>query len=137
MVREMIVAQIRYFGNQGFIIHNVKNVPVCEVCVADAELKCQHYNVTCTGCGRNLLFPVQRLSRLASLNGGRRATSGTCCNACFRRALRKRRRPKSPLCTCCGISFSSTRTDAKFCSSACRQADCRHRVTAMASAVQP
>jgi hypothetical protein len=132
MVREAIVAQIRYFGNQGYIIHDVKNVPICEVRVTDDELKRRHYSVTCAGCDRNLFFSV-RLSRLTSLNGRARQTRNTCCNACFRRALRKRRRPKNRFCTCCGISFNAARADAKFCSSACRQATYRHRGAVMAS----
>ena len=137
MVRAEVVAQIRYFGNQGFIIHEVKNVPVCEVCVTDAELKRQRYSVACDGCGRNLSFPLRRLSRLASLNGGGHQTRRTCCNACFRRALRKRRRPKRLFCTCCGISFSAARADAKFCSSACRQSTYRYRGTVMTSTEPP
>ena len=117
MVREKILYRLI----DDFPIYSEKKVPVCEICVTDQERERQHYKVTCKGCGRLLSFPLQRLGRVASLNGGGHRTARTCSNACFRRALRKRRRPKGHVCAVCREEFTSARKDAKFCSSACRQ----------------
>jgi hypothetical protein len=128
MVRERVVAEIRYnAAGHGFMLHDYRRVPVCEACVTDDELERVSHKVTCKGCGLRLSIPRQRVNKLTSLNGGRRLVRAECSNACFRRVLRKRRRMKGCSCTCGVIFMSSSRRDAKFCSSACREAAYRTR----------
>jgi site-specific DNA recombinase len=43
------------------------------------------------------------------------------CATCYERHRRWRDRFKQCTCVTCGIEFTTTRTDAKFCSNACRQ----------------
>jgi hypothetical protein len=95
--------------------------PVCGVCVTIKERQAPHREEDCGGCGRLLYFPSTRIRRKASLNGDQRQLATTCNNACFRRALRKKRRLKGHVCTTCREEFASARKDAKFCSGACRQ----------------
>ena len=78
--------------------------------------------------GRRLTLAVDRdtgltkMSRRASRAGlGGRPTCHTCCNACLRRAVRKKRRIKDLTCTVCKEEFATARKDAKYCSGACRQ----------------
>jgi hypothetical protein len=47
------------------------------------------------------------------------------CWACYQRAWRAARRHKQRPCSVCGQMFDTTRTDARFCSNACRQKDYR------------
>jgi hypothetical protein len=95
-------------------------VPVCEVCVTEVELDRARrgYQRPCMGgCGKQLHFAVNvRHSRKA------------CSTACYRRGWRKQHRFKSTRCANCDIVFSTTRLDARFCSSACRQSAYRVRV---------
>jgi endogenous inhibitor of DNA gyrase (YacG/DUF329 family) len=50
------------------------------------------------------------------------------CEVCCARRRRARLRYKLRTCAACGISFTTTRTDARFCSNRCRQAHYRRRV---------
>jgi predicted RNA-binding Zn-ribbon protein involved in translation (DUF1610 family) len=47
-------------------------------------------------------------------------TAGVC-HGCYTRDRRKLKRHKQRDCVTCGLEFTTTRTDAKFCSNACRQ----------------
>ena len=114
----------------GLFLHDYRNVPVCEVCITDEELKRVSHDVTCKGCGRRLSLLRRRISRRASLNGDQRQMRAECSDACFRRVLHKRHRLKDHICTVCREEFTSARNDAKFCSSACRQWAYRLRVAA-------
>lgn len=130
-VQEQVVAGWHYFNAGGnseasFFNYESKLMPVCKVCLWDEELEQSRYWVTCAGCGRRLSTPRWRTIKLTSLTGGDHATRTTCNDPGFRRALRKRRRPKNYRCTC-GTIFSSARTDAWFCSCGCRQAAYRQR----------
>ncbi|MGY4572578.1 Zn finger protein HypA/HybF involved in hydrogenase expression [Bradyrhizobium sp. USDA 3256] len=49
------------------------------------------------------------------------------CQACYARDLRARNRIKFLVCQTCKGGFSSTRSDALFCSAACRQSAYRMR----------
>jgi hypothetical protein len=108
-------------------------VPVCDSCVTDNELKYFDQKVTCGGCGRCLSVPAWRTSKKNMLSGLGRQVRTTCNNACFRRALRQRRRPKSLFCKVCTLEFTSTRKDARYCSSACRQSAYRATLRALAA----
>lgn len=60
-----------------------------------------------------------------------------CCNRCYQRRLRAARAAERPACTCasCGTAFVLKRSDAKFCSVACKQRAYRlaHRAEASAA----
>ena len=107
-----------------------KACPVCEACVTYEELEARHREADCQGCGRHLYFPRARVRSRTSLNGDQRQLITTCSNACYRKALRQRRRIKSRRCANCNTSFKSARTDARFCSAACKQSAYRLRCSA-------
>jgi hypothetical protein len=133
LVREKLVACVRYFGDKPIAFHSFKHVPVCDVCVLDRELNQARYKTGCLGCGRLVSFP-RRMAR------GREWADcpQTCSNACYRKALRKQRRPKTHECITCKAKFKSSRADAQFCSSACRQWAYRLRAKApLAEQVAP
>jgi hypothetical protein len=122
MVREKTwVDDVRYPDDSVIVVYNSRLVPVCDVCVTDDELDHVKQKVTCRGCGRCLSVPGWRTSRVNRLMGVGRAVRAECNNACFRRALRKKRRVKDLTCTVCKEEFTSARKDAKYCSGACRQ----------------
>jgi hypothetical protein len=52
------------------------------------------------------------------------------CPPCYARYRRKLNRHKQRTCTTCGLEFTTTRTDARFCSNACRQKAYRTSATA-------
>ena len=83
-------------------------VAVCEACVTAKERATATRSVDCKGCG------ITMLSRL-------RWRGMTCSTRCAQRWLRQRRRVKNLICKTCGLRFERSRTDAKFCSNACRQ----------------
>lgn len=67
---------------------------------------------------------------------GTRYRSGLCCTRCARRAMadaKRAKRARTPrdqthtICGHCGSAFTSPRSDARYCSSACRQASYRQR----------
>jgi predicted nucleic acid-binding Zn ribbon protein len=62
---------------------------------------------TCSECGRSGFLWWQ-------------FTAGVC-HGCYTRARRKLKRHKQRDCVTCGTAFTTTRTDAQFCSNACRQ----------------
>ena len=66
--------------------------------------------VICPGCGR--LFFTQEHNR--------KYCQGEVCARLHRRKLRQQARTNLT-CACCGKQFDANRTDAKFCSNACRQ----------------
>ena len=75
------------------------------------------FNLACEGCGTGL-WCGERF-------GGRYAPA-VWCHTCYQRLWREKQRKlhlRHKQCTCvtCGIEFTTTRTDAKFCSNACRQ----------------
>ena len=49
--------------------------------------------------------------------------------AAYERARREARRHKQLVCKGCGLIFTATRHDARFCSNACRQRAFRRRTT--------
>src|SRR5262245_46376784 len=97
--------------------------PVCSDCRSDRH---SYWDpLPCGGCGR----PVHNITF---------QPPPSCCFCCQRcapaaRAARARERRRLARCdrSCerCGETFEPKRADAKFCSSACRQAAYRHRVT--------
>jgi hypothetical protein len=83
-------------------------VPVCEACATAAEQAAATRAVNCKGCDMPML--------------SREGWWGvTCSTRCAQRWLRRRHREKRRSCSTCGITFKTTRTDARFCSNTCRQ----------------
>jgi hypothetical protein len=63
---------------------------------------------TCRDCGHISAYPGFHMTR-------------GLCDRCYARDFRAKRRHKERTCGTCGLRFETTRTDAKFCSVACRQ----------------
>lgn len=80
-------------------------------------------DLLCQTCSR----PIPDLSRV---HLGR-------CGACYMRWWRAGNRHKHRLCQTCGRTFETTRTDARTCSSACRQRAYRQRKALTAPATPP
>jgi hypothetical protein len=59
----------------------------------------------CPGCGETVYLDIVR----------------GLCSMCYARDLRARHRHKQRRCKTCGTPFTTTRSDARFCSNACRQ----------------
>lgn len=113
MVRETVVWQI--IKSAGCALTQAEIVPVCSGCLTVEESTREHWReIICGGCGRKLMTQP----------GWR----GVCSQRCEARVRRKYRRFKTVACDVCKDAFRTTRTDAKFCSDACRQAAYRDRV---------
>jgi hypothetical protein len=53
-----------------------------------------------------------------------------CSERCYRRAARRNARHKQCDCVMCGFAFTTTRRDAQYCSTACRQRHHRQKPAA-------
>lgn len=129
MVREPVLLHV---VGEALAIYDSRLVPVCPMCATFEELDRQNINEDCRGCGRHLRVPRWHVSRRTALNGSRMPWAKYCDDACYRVALRRRRRIKQPICTVCGTSFRTTRKDSRFCSASCRQSAYRMRCAAQA-----
>jgi hypothetical protein len=106
-------------------------VTVCAACAEPAEQAVAKYEVTCEGCGQPMLTPHYVKYRPVREWRGQPGTRGgfsnipyhVCSKRCEQRYRRKLKREarKMQSCTVCGLSFRPKRSDAKFCSNACRQ----------------
>jgi hypothetical protein len=105
MVREYVVWQV--LGGIAALCQ-YETAPVCEACVTVKEQANATVATTCKGCGLPMLAPEWRIKQ-------------TCSTRCAQRELRLRLRHKKRMCATCGLKFETTRTDAKFCSGACRK----------------
>ena len=96
---------------------------VCAGCADPEELAASKRRDTCRGCGQPMLIP-RRQSRLNPRTGECRAirsqVCGKRCEQRYRRQLQRESR-KEVHCTVCALPFVPKRSDAKFCSGACRQ----------------
>jgi hypothetical protein len=87
----------------------------------------------CEGCGRKV-WSEARL-RWSDETNGYLTIPVTCCEQCAEKVRlatargRRRDRRGTHDCQLCGETFEPTRTDAKFCSVACKQKAYRRRVT--------
>jgi len=98
----------------------------CFKCASKEETTGFHrFQRPCHGCGEPMLTPMQRIFRFQ-----------VCCNRCYQRYYRERRRGRrsvmdwkgwAPQCECCGRDFYKRR-DAQFCSNKCRQWTHRRRI---------
>jgi hypothetical protein len=116
-------------GFAGVPVYQTKMFPVCEACLNRDERKEWKYKgvVThslivsrgiCGGCDRPLMAWEE------TWPNGRH-----CSNACAQiaRCREQREEPPSVTCSVCSKQFQPTRSDAQFCSSACRQRAYRRR----------
>jgi len=126
---EPIFRESRCLGRSCFGGHQIPIAPVCLECSSPSTRR--QMPRPCGGCGRNVYY--ERRSYFQRLT--------FCCEDCHRvaraaanREARRQARGKRA-CKGCGKSFEPARTDAKFCSNACRQRAYRQRgVTDHASA---
>ena len=102
-----------------------ETIAVCERCLTETEQALEHAALgTCGGCGHRMI----RVMRSRHRRTGRQWAVRACCDRCEQRIHRRnRRRIKQPICTACGKPFEPKRSDASFCSSACRQRAYRQR----------
>jgi hypothetical protein len=116
MVAEYVCWQV--LGDWALCQH--ETVPVCDACVTPKEQAAATRSIACKGCGMPMLTREQW-------------QGVTCSERCAQRERRLRNRHKSRVCVTCGLRFKTTRTDAKFCSGACRQKAYRHAGRAVIS----
>lgn len=98
-------------------------VPVCGECVGDHTRAVAEYR-KCKTCGRRVYetWPAVWNKHAACSEQCRRRIQTD-----DRRRERESARAKMP-CVKCGTDFTAGRSDAMFCSNACKQADYRYRV---------
>jgi hypothetical protein len=87
-------------------------------------------------CGEEIIVAWRNPGRYRAWHPGCSQTTGWwriyhCSQACYRRQLRARRRAERAKVACkvCRVKFVPTRSDARYCSNACRQAAHRKRRT--------
>jgi hypothetical protein len=94
-------------------------IALCGQCATPDELAYVNATADCPGCGIAMSF--------SSLDAY--TTRWVACSTrCYQRAWRRSRRMKATLCAMCRRPFQSPRTDARFCSPACRQRAYRERL---------
>ena len=102
---------------------------VCVSCASYEEIAAAKRRVSCKGCGQPMLAPYRRVPAVRVDHGGsfsldpRPILASTCSRRCeqrYRRKLRRGRRDKIA-CAVCEKGFRPVRSDARFCSNACRQ----------------
>ena len=106
----MILAQdpefYAHWGHHGLL------TPLCGQCASPEELAYAHATGECPGCGIAMCFSPRDAY----------ATRWVACSTrCYQRAWRRSRRVKQRTCEVCQTTFSTARTDARFCSGVCRQ----------------
>jgi hypothetical protein len=104
-----------------FCITDYMPVPVCTSCVTPAEAACRRLEFVCGGCTRTLSIPWTYDTP---------AQWRHCSERCYRRAARRNARHKQCDCVMCGFAFTTTRRDAQYCSTACRQRHHRQKPAA-------
>jgi hypothetical protein len=83
--------------------------PVCDSCVSPKEQDAAKKQAPCLGCGQRMMLPGHG--------------KAICSNRCAQRARRAARRASVRAhCANCGVMFTPSRSDARHCSNACRQA---------------
>lgn len=116
----LILAPRRRFPDDGpFAGHFYSLTPLCGQCATPEDMAYARTAMICPGCG----IPMHISPRDAMTTRW-----PACSDRCYQRAWRRSRRIKTLTCTVCRIDFQATRTDARFCSSACRQHQHRLRL---------
>lgn len=116
MVKEKIAWRVIGSGADALALTQKQLAPVCEACPTPKEAAAGIHTITCPGC--DITFKH---------NGrwGRRC----CSEACAKRYLRRRKQDCKPerQCAVCKLMFKPARSDAEYCSGACRQWAFRRR----------
>jgi len=104
----------RFVGDAG--LYQIQAAPVCESCVTPSEANRCRVTSPCPGCGMTLMTHW-------------RYSTSFCSERCRKRDARKRAQVERAEieCAACHIMFRPTRSDAAYCSSACRQSAYRQR----------
>ena len=104
-------------------------VSVCGLCFkrasADETTRMERYLRNCDGCGKPMRTPLDGRFRWC-----------VCSSRCYQRAHRKMRR-WFMTCEACKKPFKPARTDARYCSSACRQRTYRQKKRGRPAARSP
>jgi hypothetical protein len=98
-------------------------VAVCENCATPKEAAAAKFQRNCEGCGLPMLTPRYPMKIQRWLHNHPHIRSAVCsvrCEQRYRRKLKRQERAKA-ICSCCRSEFVPTRSDAQFCSNACRQ----------------
>jgi hypothetical protein len=115
VVRERIAYGISYgLGADMCLGHSVEWVTVCESCATAVEQANACHECRCAGCSQPMLTPSM----------GHEVCSSRCARRYMRRLKSER---KKAYCETCNQLFVPKRTDANYCSSACRQWAYRRR----------
>jgi hypothetical protein len=102
----------------GTCVYTNEWVAVCSACATPAEQKAATKRDVCRGCEQPLLLPARY-----------RAEVVACSNRCVQRCRRRSNRQYRPSITCqeCATAFQPSRSDSRYCSTACRQKAYRQR----------
>jgi hypothetical protein len=108
MAHEHLIAEV--IGNA--CVYTTEWVTICPACATVAEQRAATHECQCRGCAQPMLSP-------ASL----KAHQLVCSNRCAQRVRRRQRQARRAMihCGACGSAFRPTRSDARFCSRACKQ----------------
>jgi len=116
-------------GNKMCLFSEPEWVAVCTTCATPKEAAAAHFQRACEGCGLPMLTPLYptKVRRWFKKHVGiRNAVCSRRCEQRYRRRLKRQERATAT-CACCGIQFEPRRSDARFCSIACKQAAYRDR----------
>jgi hypothetical protein len=109
----VILAPRRSFPDDGPFAHHIYSLtPLCGQCATPEELAYASHSMSCPGCS---------ISMQISPRDAMMTKWPACSDRCYQRAWRQSRRMKQRACEVCRATFSTARTDTRFCSGACRQ----------------
>jgi hypothetical protein len=127
MVRERVICEIYY---DTVAVTQDGAFAVCDACVKPDEEAGATEPINCEGCGQRMRTSAKVMLYRDYL--GWCDPLRVCSDRCRQRVRRRRRKKLRPAIRCetCDTRFKPTRTDAKFCSAACRQSAYRDRLQA-------
>lgn len=101
------VAHTMFVG--GLAVHTDKWTPVCDACLTVKEQAAATRTRICVECAQRMTAPLTCVSEV-------------CSSRCYQRRLRARHRASArAVCATCAQGFAPKRSDARYCSNACRQ----------------
>jgi hypothetical protein len=103
--------------------------PLCRSCYTFADMQKCDVTLMCASCGFKAPMPEWLANRQVPWTPKTSYDYGawTCSANCYAKHKRKAQRQKQLTCEACHETFATTRTDARFCSNACRQWTYRRR----------
>jgi protein-arginine kinase activator protein McsA len=131
----MVIEKVVHIDGGDWAIHQHERVAVCASCATPAEAAAAEHKRVCKGCGQHLLTPFVRYDWQTDASDP--LQNQVCGARCEQRYRRRRRQEHREMVSCaaCGVLFRPKRTDAKFCSNACRQSTHRRVVADVARRV--